>query len=205
MSAMSIQRKWLIAAISGIALVAIIVGAVLTSRDETPAPRTSGDSAATTTSVEATGKAHPATPQVPGGPVTSGDATRATPAKPTVVKPPEEGAELVTITVPPVKTLAMISTANVSAGSTYMVEFRPYGVGPDRGGIATLVISVTSSKANAPAGQKTYDFKGRNVLVSMTPQATSVVASGGTYRGVITLRKSGDVLIPWLDDVGSAS
>lgn len=209
---LSAKAKWLVSALVGLVVVGVIVGALLTSRRDVPSSSPDGRSTEASEAAESSGTI-PSAAEVtasgaPGGYTDESDAnaeTGANPSKPTVSTPPATGAALVTITVPPARTLAMISPDNASADVTYTVEFRPYGAGPTRGSIETLVISVTSSKPSAATGELVYEFKNRNVLVNLSPQAAQAIGKGGTYRGTLTLRKSGDVLIPWLDDVGAAS
>lgn len=113
-----------------------------------------------------------------------------------------EGSELATVTQPPAKTLSMLSTDTASAGSTYRVTFRVYGFGPNTGSVKTAVVLVSKSVAEGEP-TKPFDFNGRNVLVRMDPTAAAALTRGGTYSGIITLRQSGDTLVPWLSDVGS--
>lgn len=118
--------------------------------------------------------------------------------------PATDGAVLATVSVPPPSTLAMIETQRATAGSEYSVVFRVYGFGPTSGTITTAVVLISSS---TPVGQvaKPFAFKGRNVLVRLDPVAAAALDRGGSYRGVIKLRLTGDALIPWLGDVGSVS
>jgi hypothetical protein len=118
--------------------------------------------------------------------------------------PAADGAKLVTITAPPAETLAMVSRDGATAGSEYTVVVRVYGWGPAAGSTRTAVVRVSES---APVGQvsKPFAFKGRNVLVRLDPDDADALARGGSYRGIILLRLTGDVLIPWLGDVVPAS
>ena len=201
LSTMSIKRKWLVAALIGVAVLAVVGGAVLSSRGAKTGGASHAASTDATTSAGVTGSATASGAPAPSG---SSESTMAVPTNPTVEQPPAQGAELVTITVPPSKTLAMISADNATADSTYIVEFRPYGTGPTRGATATLVVSISKSTPGETAA-KPYDLTGRNVLVNLMPQAAETITFGGAYRGTITLRKDGDVLVPWLDDVAATS
>jgi len=118
--------------------------------------------------------------------------------------PAATGAALSTITTPPPRTLAMVPRENATPGSEYKVTVRVYGWGPSSGSIPTAVVLVTDS---TPLGDvaKPFVFKDRNVLVRLDPEAAAALTKGGTYAGVITLRSSGDSLVPWLGDVGPAS
>jgi len=118
------------------------------------------------------------------------------------VKLAVDGSELTTVTQPPAKTLSMLSTDTASAGSTYRVTFSVYGFGPNTGSVKTAVILVSKSVVEGEPA-KPFDFNGRNVLVRLDPSAAGALTRGGTYSGIITLRQSGDTLVPWLGDVGS--
>jgi len=118
--------------------------------------------------------------------------------------PAADGVVLETITVPPAKTLAMVSPDAATANSAYDVVFRAYGWGPSTASIPTAVVLVTGS---TPVGEVStpFAFKGRSVLVRLDPESAKALTRGGSYSGTITLRLMGDALIPWLGDVGPAS
>ncbi len=117
--------------------------------------------------------------------------------------PAAPGAELASVTSPPPQTLAMLNKDTATAGSTYSVTFAVYGYGPTSGTIKTAVLSITKSVAEGTPAHP-FNFTGRNVLARLDPKAAEALRSGGTYSGTITLRDSGDTLIPWLSDVGPA-
>ncbi len=113
----------------------------------------------------------------------------------------EAGSVLTTITQPPDKTLSMLNKDTATAGSTYQVTFSVYGFGPNTASVQTAVVLVSKSVAEGEPA-KPFEFTGRNVLVRLDPTAAAALTRGGTYSGVITLRLTGDTLVPWLGDVG---
>lgn len=99
------------------------------------------------------------------------------------------------VTTPPTRTVAFVDPANASEGSTYTVEFVPYGTGPAP---KTLVIAVTSSEPSG-AVARPFDLAGRSVLAGTSRlPAKMAVTKGGRYTGTIVLARQGDVLVPML-------
>lgn len=206
-----LPKRW-IAIVAGVALVALIVAAVVLSTRDDGASSAGGTATGTVDATgSVTGTATAAgTPQPPG---TSGDPSGALPSGTTggtdgsgasgthlpPTAPAPDGAALTTVTAPPAQTLAMIDATRATAESTYDVTFQVYGYGPG-GAQSSLVISV---KRSSPIKQveKAYDFTGRNVLVRLGPTGSGAIAVGGTYRGTITLKPDGSVLVPVLSDV----
>lgn len=115
-------------------------------------------------------------------------------------EPVREPVALSTVRTPPTHTIAYIDAKRYSADATYTVTFVPYGKGPSGD---TLVIWVTESK---PGGDiaKPFDFRGKNVLVSMAQlPANSRVAKGGEYTGELRLVAQREMLAPFLTSVKS--
>lgn len=206
MTSLSVNRRWLVVALAALAVVALVAAALLTA-DEPDSPGASPTGETTLTVAESSGEE--SSPTAPGSSpvVTGNDAKGSTPtSQPAVAptKPVDEGAQLATVTTPPTHTLAMIERDRATANSTYSVVFKVYGFGPYGGATSSLVVLVSTSQP-APGMAEPYDFSGRNVLCRLGAEEAKEVTLGGTYKGVITLKPSGDVLVPWLSDVGKGN
>ncbi len=184
----------------------LLVGAALLTQDRGGSAPFGIGGTDTEKSIEATGPT-PAGSVIGTSAVVGKDRTQqslATTMQPSMaVAPAADGADLTTITTPPDKTLSMLAKDAATADSKYRVTIGIYGFGPRMSGIHTVVALVSES---APEGKpaKPYEFKGRNVLLRLDPNTAQDITGGGAYTGVITLRLSGDTLIPWLSDVGHA-
>lgn len=205
MAAISGARKWLWIGLAALAVVALVVAAVLTAGEgdgptapgTTETTSTAGSQSVATSHAPAPGS--PAAAAASAAAVTSSGAGATRPAAPPT-KPVDEGAELATVTTPPSRTLAMVERDTATANSTYDVVFQVYGFGPGGGSMASLVVSISSSKPS-PGTEKPMDLNKRNALCRMSASEAEAVTLGGTYKGVITLKPSGDVLVLWLSDV----
>lgn len=202
------RKRWLGWGAVALVVLGIVIAAVVSANQRPSGSGTGSDTGTPTAtagdSLSPTGGAAGASGTTPGAAGSSNGTSSLSAGAPTVSRPAAPGAKLVTITVPPAQTLAMISAKNASADSTYSVTFRPYGTGPARAGSPSIIIVVDSSRPGAGV-EKPYDFTGRNVLVAAPPDVSKTVSKGGRYRGVIVLKLEGDLLIPLLRDASPES
>lgn len=201
----------IVAGLVAASLVALAAGGALLVRGndgpDSPLGLLSGDGSGSSASTSATVSAeNPSAPTTRTSDVIGRDHTKQSVAPSRTANPdvpPATGAVLSTITTPPSRTLALVPRDNATAGSEYKVVVRVYGWGPVSASIPSAVVLVTES---TPVGDvaKPLALNGRTVLVKLDPAAAEALTRGGSYTGVITLRLSGDTLIPWLGDVAPA-
>ncbi|MDO8986849.1 MAG: hypothetical protein Q7V14_01315 [Coriobacteriia bacterium] len=199
------KKKWLI--IAGVALASVLlVVAALAARGAGKDPGTLADGGASSTetapggassdqtssldpgaSADGTVSSNPASP-------TAGDDSSADEGAPTIAA---AGKPLKRVVQPPERTLAMLDPNVAKAGTTYSIVFKPYGTGPQSGGL-TIAAMVVTAKLQDP-GAKAPDLTGRNVLLVLSDG--EVVESGGSYRATLTLTERGETLLPVVSNV----
>jgi hypothetical protein len=104
----------------------------------------------------------------------------------------------------PTPTWSAAEIGRVPDGSSYTIEMRPYGIGPEFGGMGSgLVILIDSATplAGAPAYNVLAHANWR-VLVNTLDNGT--VSTGGKYTAKLTFRSDGSKLLPILSNVKAA-
>ncbi len=113
-----------------------------------------------------------------------------------------EGQPLSELSAPPAKTVAMLVVPKGFKAAAFDIVFQPYGWGPggvDGGRILVRIDSSRPADAGAKALEK--DFMGRNAAVWCSPADAKILADGGTYSGVLTVRPQGNVGSLYLSQV----
>jgi len=190
---------WAVAAVSVVAL--LVTGALLTARDD-PADRDASSAGATqnaTTPGDADGSSAGAdgrskTPSGSAGSLSPKERKRLEALKkrggdsmrPTA--PAQAGAQLTTVTVPPARTVVMLSADSFSADALYNVSFRPFG--PAVAGRPGYVVRIDNSKALNAAAQK-RDFAGRTLFASVETTGAGITL-GGAYRAELAFEQDGE-------------
>ena len=112
----------------------------------------------------------------------------------------EAGKPLKRVVQPPEHTLAMLDPNVAKAGTSYEIVFKPYGTGPQSGGLTVAALVVTAKLRDPSA--KAPDLAGRNVLLVLS--SGEVVENGGSYRATLTLTERDETLLPVVSNVHPA-
>lgn len=132
--------------------------------------------------------------------------TRAVPgaiSRPGVMsKPAMKGSRLATLSAPPEQTIGMIVVPKDLKAARFRMTFEPYGWGPSAASGARLIARVqTSEPVDDEAKSIDRDFAGRNLTLWIAPDKAEAIRIGGTYSGVVEVRRQGDVGVMYLVDV----
>jgi hypothetical protein len=100
---------------------------------------------------------------------------------------------------PPPDTIAGLSLAAATPGSSYSVVFTPVSSGPG-GPSHSVVVKIGESR---PVGsvKRAFPFAGRNVLVTVGSSSAAEVVNGRAYRGTLELVRQGEEIVPLLTAV----
>jgi len=189
---------WAVAAASVVVL--LVAGALLTARDDAVERDTSSSGArqeaatATDTGGSSAGTGRSKTPSGSAGSLSPKERKRLEALKkrggdsmrPTA--PAQAGARLTTVTVPPARTVVMLSADSFSADALYNVSFRPFG--PAVAGRPGYVVRIDNSKALNAAAQK-RDFAGRTLFASVETTGAGITL-GGAYRAELAFEQDGE-------------
>ncbi|MDP2232499.1 MAG: hypothetical protein Q8K89_02605 [Actinomycetota bacterium] len=200
------KKKWLI--IGGVALASVLlVVAAFAARGTGKDPGALADGSASSVAASDVAGATSSNQTNSVDPATSADGTASgDPAKSSAdVDDPAEGAVTIAepgkplkrVVKPPEHTLAMLDPNVAKAGTSYEIVFKPYGTGPQSGGLTVAALGVTAKLRDL--GAKAPDLAGRNVLLVLS--AGEVVEVGGSYRATLTLIERGDTLLPVVSNV----
>lgn len=201
------SRKTLYTGIAVTVLLAVAVGIAAVRADspaETPkSPRPTKSatperdlSVAPTATPDATGA--PVAPEFPGQPPVgaptapqSPGAPGSTPARPS--EPVKQGDKLTDLKTPPDRTIGMIVVPEGFTSGRFTVTFSPFGWGPAGPQGGRLVAEITkSAPLDDEAKSLDRDFAGRNATLWCSDAISAKIKVGGTYTGVIEVRRTGD-------------
>jgi len=91
------------------------------------------------------------------------------------------------------------------SAAQYEIAFEPYGWGPAGAADGRIVVRITTSKPlDAGAKALDRDFADKNALLFLGPEDARAISTGGTYKGVLSVRPQGDVGLLYLTKVSPA-
>lgn len=181
------------------AIVAIVAGVALSSRNQSPSAKPPDQVHAGTPQTGGLGSLGAASGSAAGA--SSGAAAGASGAggaaavaggvvRPTA--PVAKGAVVPTLSAPPNATVAYPQVPHGFRGATYVMTIEPFGWGPGGKASGALIVHIDSSTpADAAAKALGKDFTGRNAEMFLMPAAANVVKSGGSYGATVLLRPQG--------------
>lgn len=211
------SRTTISVAVSVTLMLAVAIGVAMARNADTPpsaekpgaaveAPAQGGDGTGTPApSVDGTVSAVPGIDAV-GGDAPAPDGKTLPKPNPSAPKQPaRDGSRLTTLPAPPERTIGMIVVPDDFRVATYEVTLKPFGWGPGGQKGGRLVASiVTATPADDGAKALAKEFKGRNATLWCQGPVAEAIELGGTYAGIMEVRKQGDVGVLYLTEVKAA-
>lgn len=118
------------------------------------------------------------------------------------VEPVKNGSKLTQLKSPPERTIGMIVIPDDFKSARFAVTFTPFGWGPSGAAGGRLIAKITESEAlDVGAKALNRDFTDRNATLWCSKTIADKVKVGGTYSGVLEVRRSGDTGTLFIVDI----